>query len=116
MNNHQTRVVTSGNTPVTIRQVAYKFIDARKRNVGACIETWEETFVAAPEDANCWWIGSVGHKFAVRCQNTRDGKSYGASNRPQYFSTGPEREAYINKYLAQSQSSLFKKFYRHNQP
>jgi hypothetical protein len=116
MKNHRTRVLSTSATPLEFRTVDYKFVDARKRAVGAEILTWEETFIAAPEDAPYCWMGSPGHKFAARCQNTRNGRSYGASNRSQYFDTGDERQAYINKYLAQSQGSLFKKFQRHNQP
>lgn len=72
--------------------------DKRGRKVGAAIFTTEFDFVEDPE-ANGGYLMAAGHYYAFVPSATRDGNSYGATQRWTSYATVEDRDAAIATYL-----------------
>jgi len=95
--------------------VDFGLLDSRGRKIGAIISRYEVDVIEMPPGSTggmrfrsprigvgVWPVGAV--------QMTRDGKSYGASFHSEVFSTSEEREAHIERRLADMKKRMIKKF------
>lgn len=101
----------------------YGVVDPWGRAVGCEITTWESSYVI--EEGVSTWSYDQRNKtldlanerlaycvergpFALWAQQTRGGKTYGASQSPRYFKTREARDAAVVKYLKQGRATAEK--------
>lgn len=73
-------------------------VDAKGRQQGFMIRTFEVTLTEAPEGhLGTYFKLEAGEWFGVRIQATRDDVPFGASQPDKYFKTEAERQTYIAK-------------------
>lgn len=85
------------------------FYDAKGREFGLNVSTWEAEY--APQDEGKPWGFShaPGRYFVACCQASRNGENYGASQGDAHFKTRQERDLYICRRLADSLKQAEKK-------
>lgn len=83
--------------------------DAKGRRIGVHVKTYEVDFVEASEGQYSSCNLPVGHYFALNCHATRDGASYGAYQKTQFFTSEAERSEALEKYLANAKKRAAKK-------
>ncbi len=98
--NYKSRVAKE--TKSKQRVVSFGVKDSRGREIGAQIRTWETDFESASPEVKMWYAIKPGHYFSLNVHAVRGGISYGASQPTHYFTTVSERNAAIEKYLAQA--------------
>ena len=95
-------------TAAVRRDVAFGVLDKRGRQIGAVIYTIEETFTATDSARGAVWCVEPGTWFAWWPQATRDGVKYGALQGRRRFRTAEERDADIERYLADARKRASK--------
>jgi hypothetical protein len=83
--------------------------DNKGRELGIIVRFWECDFVALPEDVKYGWEQEPGHWFVANVQTARAGKSYGASQRSNYFKTRMERDVYLAQRMGRGLKDALKK-------
>lgn len=99
------------------RKVSFGIKDERGREIGADIDTGVTTFRLVTQeewDSQPSWGGGyytvpAGDQYWYCPQATRNGKKYGALQRQQFFPTAAERDAAVEKYLANAKKRAAKK-------
>jgi hypothetical protein len=84
-------------TPPRRELVSFDVLDKRGRVVGARITRNEHTYTEGGDRA--WYEQTPGTFYAFTPHATRNGETYGASQRTVLCATPEEREAAIAKYL-----------------
>lgn len=85
--------------------------DEKGREVAARIIVTEGVeFVPVPEGQNWGYTREPGRYWAVRCQQTRGGKAFGASQGEKFFDTREELDAHVKKYLRNASRRAEKKW------
>jgi hypothetical protein len=85
--------------------------DTKGREIGTRIETsWVD--VVPHDGTEPRWQGSlrlpVGRHYAFEPHSTRDGKLFGALQRPQFFASENERDAAVNAYIERARKRALK--------
>jgi len=90
-------------------QVDLGLLDEKGRAIGLRVSRYRVTYRNPPQAGEsgrigCWYIVPEGFEldvtyWAVNCQVTRNGRSYGASQPRQLFKSEAEREAFIAKRI-----------------
>lgn len=86
----------------------FNVCDSRGRLIGAVIYYREIELVEAAPETRSWYNHPAGYWYTATMQATRDGKPYGASQTRRWFATEAEREAAVNKYLADARKRVEK--------
>jgi hypothetical protein len=74
-------------------------VDSKGRKIGIMIS--KALAIYTPHDANWGYSREPGTCYALRIQGTRDGVIYGATQPVRVFDTAAERQAKIDKVIAQ---------------
>lgn len=78
-------------------------VDAKGRKMGTLVTQFECDFVEVTETSNRgYYTRAPGKYFAALIQASKDGKSWGSSQRTQYFATSKERDTAVSKRLAKA--------------
>src|SRR5687767_2683742 len=78
----------------------YGVVDAKGREIGACVFAFEVDYTEIPEDSLGWSSTPPGHYYGFIPQAQRGGENFGASQCAKLFTTEKERDAAAAKYLA----------------
>jgi len=90
--------VVFNQTVKVVTHIAREEFDAKGRQLGQRVTTWEADLVAEPENNQSYFIRlAPGHYWMAHVQQLKDGKSWGASQREHFFDTEAERDAYVAK-------------------
>src|SRR5436190_22932661 len=83
--------------PETSQAVHHNFEvkDNKGREIGVVVTTYEVDFL--PTDKDYGYLQPAGHYLAANVHVSRDGKTYGSSQRTEYFKTEEERTSYTQK-------------------
>lgn len=92
------------------RFVSFSLLDPYGRAIGCAVYCGEATFEEAAPDARSWCVVAPGHHWTARPQATRNGNPYGASQVTHYFPTAEERDAYADRFIAQSRKRAVKTY------
>lgn len=98
------RVVIDTETAYVSKTHAFGFKDAKGREIGAIVTTWNRTYRAWDEGRDSkygFYIGlEAGRLYRiVTVHASRDGKTFGACQPRRHFNTDEEAAAYVAKYL-----------------
>lgn len=80
----------------------YACRDSKNREIGSLVKIGEvEVYERERQDKwECGYSYKPGRYFTAWVQAARDGKSYGASQSGEWFTTEAERDAYVERRLA----------------
>lgn len=97
-------------TDGTVRVVGFGVLDAKGREIGAVVQTWEiECIPAGDADEHGRTARPVGRYFVAVVQSARGNESFGASRRHEFFTTEEKRAAFIARRLRDSEKAAAKK-------
>lgn len=92
-------------------QVDFDLRDERLRRLGARVSYTVKTFEPAPDGSGgpSFYDVEPGSYFCAHLQATRDEADFGAFQKDRIFATAEEREAAVEKYLAEAKKRASKK-------
>lgn len=78
-------------------------VDEKGRKTGTLVTQFECDFVEIEDTSNGYYRMEPGKYFVAIIQSSKDGKSWGATQRAQYFKTSKERDTAVSKRLEKAE-------------
>lgn len=82
---------TARTDTVTLKEEGLGVYDSKGREMGLDIYFWEETYVQGVNEYGCGYLVEAGHYYCLAVRVTRAGRHFGASHRPQMFTSEAAR-------------------------